>query len=328
VNQPPSAIAEATPISGDAPLTVDFVGSGSTDDTPGLTFSWDFGDGGGATIPDPSYTYTQPGNYSALLTVTDAGGLQDSDQIAVSITDPNIQRVVSFTLVNNSNPDEDLFELTDGMQIQENITQGLSMNIRANTNPAFVGSVFLSISGPINSSRNENVAPYALFGDSSGDYHGNVFPPGLYTVSATPYSGSSRSGIQGQSLTIQFSINQASSKSVPTGTDSIGNSLIGPDSNLITQENNSEMNQILVHPNPARSYSIVSYPERINIGKVQIYSINGQLIREEYTGEIDRKYGELHINVRDLEEGIYLLYLWSQDLPNPFRTKLLVHKNK
>jgi glucose/arabinose dehydrogenase len=77
-NQPPNAVATASPTSGPAPLTVQFNGSGSSDpDGDPLTYSWDLnGDGtyGDATTANPSFTYTAQGTYSATLRVTDSHG--------------------------------------------------------------------------------------------------------------------------------------------------------------------------------------------------------------------------------------------------------------
>jgi PKD repeat protein len=75
-NQPPTAVASATPTSGNAPLTVNFNGAGSSDPDPGdpLTYSWDLdGDGqyGDSTAVAPTYTYTNQGVYTASLRVTD-----------------------------------------------------------------------------------------------------------------------------------------------------------------------------------------------------------------------------------------------------------------
>ena len=77
-NNPPQAVATASPTSGAAPLTVQFSGSGSSDpDGDPITYSWDLnGDGayGDSTAISPSYTYTASGTYSATLRVTDSHG--------------------------------------------------------------------------------------------------------------------------------------------------------------------------------------------------------------------------------------------------------------
>jgi PKD repeat protein len=63
------ASAGASPVSGNAPLTVDF--TGSADPAGSYTYSWDFGDGTVSDQPNPSHAYSSPGTYSALLTVRD-----------------------------------------------------------------------------------------------------------------------------------------------------------------------------------------------------------------------------------------------------------------
>jgi PKD repeat protein len=89
VNQPPTAVATATPTSGSAPLTVNFNGSGSSDPNGDvLTYAWDL-DGDGAlddsTASQPTYTYTQQGSYTATLRVTDPGGLSDTEAVVISV---------------------------------------------------------------------------------------------------------------------------------------------------------------------------------------------------------------------------------------------------
>jgi len=54
------------------PLSVTF-GAMAAGGTGQYQFEWVFGDGGSSTQQDPSHTYTQPGIYSAVVTVTDAG---------------------------------------------------------------------------------------------------------------------------------------------------------------------------------------------------------------------------------------------------------------
>jgi PKD repeat protein len=99
-NQPPTAVARATPTSGAAPLTVSFDGTGSSDPDPGdtLSYAWDL-DGDGAyddsTSATPTYTYTSQGVYTASLRVTDNHGA--SATAAVTITVGNTPPTATIT---------------------------------------------------------------------------------------------------------------------------------------------------------------------------------------------------------------------------------------
>jgi glucose/arabinose dehydrogenase len=87
-NQPPIAVANASPTNGPAPLTVAFDGTPSSDaDGDALTYAWDL-DGDGTfddvTTPTASFTYTQPGAYTATLRVTDPSGASDTASVTIS----------------------------------------------------------------------------------------------------------------------------------------------------------------------------------------------------------------------------------------------------
>jgi cytochrome c len=93
----PTAVVAATPTSGVAPLTVSFSSAGSSDPDPGdsIGFAWDF-DGNGtvdSTDPNPSFTYTAGGVYTARLTVTDPSGKTGvaSTTIEVGNTAPTVR---------------------------------------------------------------------------------------------------------------------------------------------------------------------------------------------------------------------------------------------
>ncbi|WP_301664451.1 PKD domain-containing protein [Methanoculleus frigidifontis] len=68
---PPVAAFSATPLSGDAELTVQFTDESTGDPT---SWTWDFGDGGTSTDQNPSHTYSAPGTYTVSLTATNADG--------------------------------------------------------------------------------------------------------------------------------------------------------------------------------------------------------------------------------------------------------------
>ena len=88
-NRPPTAVASGNPLTGDAPLTVNFDGGGSSDPDPGdtLSYDWDFGDNTSASGVTASHLYTEPDVYAVTLTVDDGNGGVDTDTLTVNVTD-------------------------------------------------------------------------------------------------------------------------------------------------------------------------------------------------------------------------------------------------
>jgi glucose/arabinose dehydrogenase len=87
-NQPPTAVATATPTYGATPLTVQFDGSGSSDPNAGeaVTYSWDLnGDGvfDDSTLANPTYTYDTAGPVTAVLRVSDSYGASSTGAITL-----------------------------------------------------------------------------------------------------------------------------------------------------------------------------------------------------------------------------------------------------
>jgi glucose/arabinose dehydrogenase/PKD repeat protein len=87
-NQPPTAVATASPTAGPVPLTVSFDGTGSSDpEGKPLSYSWDLnGDGtfGDATGAAASYTYATAGVYHPSLRVTDDQGATDTTSLTIT----------------------------------------------------------------------------------------------------------------------------------------------------------------------------------------------------------------------------------------------------
>ncbi|WP_306549706.1 PKD domain-containing protein [Desulfobulbus sp.] len=80
------AVITAAPLTGTAPVTVDFNGTSSTGSIS--SFQWDFGDGATATGNTASHAYTNAGAYTTKLTITDAAGQTSIASATVTITEP------------------------------------------------------------------------------------------------------------------------------------------------------------------------------------------------------------------------------------------------
>jgi subtilisin family serine protease len=139
---------------------------------------------------------------------------KESRKLVKDILSPGA--VTKFVLVDadknafSSDDPADFIELHDGAQL---VLSDLpkNFNIRAVTEPDLVGSVLFSLNGNdqgfrLDSRRAvENFWPYAAGGDDPvGNYLKLTLTPGTHTLTATPYSGGSATGLPGLSLTVQF----------------------------------------------------------------------------------------------------------------------------
>lgn len=90
MNQEPIAVIDASITDGEAPLTVNFDGTGSSDPDGSITdYSWEFGDGNSGSGTTISHTYEAEGGFTATLTVTDDGGLSAQDSMLITVTSPS-----------------------------------------------------------------------------------------------------------------------------------------------------------------------------------------------------------------------------------------------
>jgi PKD repeat protein len=128
LNTAPVARFTANPVSGFAPLTVDFDASASTDaDGDALTYSWNFGDGSTASGKKVSHVYASQGNFKATLTVTDphnakgsafttitvSAGLKLQYRVRANEIAPNDKHIKPhFVIVNSTNRSVPYRELT------------------------------------------------------------------------------------------------------------------------------------------------------------------------------------------------------------------------
>ncbi|WP_161888012.1 T9SS type A sorting domain-containing protein [Pontibacter russatus] len=121
------------------------------------------------------------------------------------------QQVASFTLVDASTG-RDIQQLTNGATLHLASLPSKSLNIRANTNPATVGSVVFALSGTQSKSATESTATYDMMGDN-----GSWTPStGKYSIKATPFSAAKGGGTAGAALSISFTVtNETTDTSAP-----------------------------------------------------------------------------------------------------------------
>lgn len=193
-----------------------------------------------------------------------------------------ILSVTSFILI-NADTNEDILTFTDGMQIEISSLPTLNLDIRANTTDD-VESVSSSLSGEQTASRTENVAPYALFGDfPAGNYNGNDFEAGNYSITAVGYSQDNLGGEIGEPLSISFEL-------------------------FDTQLSVKQANQMSVYPNPASIEAILQFetPEILQV--IYLYDLLGRVV-DVYEGSEVESDGNYILNVESIPEGAYFINL-------------------
>lgn len=201
--------------------------------------------------------------------------------LAITATTAQAQAVTSFTLV-NAQTDTDIRTLANGETIDLSALQNGQLSIRANTDPATVGSVRFNTSFKIRDvqqlegetiearmnrerRRDENTFPYALFGATATapyDYTGGELAGGEITVTATPFTATNAGGTAGTPLTITLNVTPFSVTSftlVDADTDQdIRNLTEGEVINLFTlrAENHNNLS-IRANTTPSRLGSVV-----------------------------------------------------------------------
>ncbi|MDQ4141714.1 MAG: Ig-like domain-containing protein [Bacteroidota bacterium] len=115
------------------------------------------------------------------------------------------EKVTSFTLI-NADTEKEIQTISNGAVLKLSSLPTRNLNIRANTYPATVGSVKFVLTGVQKLDQTQTEKPYAVFGDSGGDYYPWVPTNGSYTLKCTPYSGKAGTGTAGTALTISFKV--------------------------------------------------------------------------------------------------------------------------
>jgi hypothetical protein len=179
-------------------------------------FSDNFNDAANVTlVPGASTTVVvtfapaSTGNKTATLSIAHTGG---NTPVSVSLSGTGSTasgpQVTHFSLIN---ADTDLpisgFDMLTGGPIVLDLATlpTRNLNLRAHTLPEPTGSVRFGLDGVV-TFRVESTAPYALAGDTSGNYTPWTLGVGPHTVTATPFTAANANGTAGQPLTLTMTI--------------------------------------------------------------------------------------------------------------------------
>ncbi|MGB0717366.1 MAG: PKD domain-containing protein, partial [Phycisphaerae bacterium] len=118
---------------------------------------------------------------------------------------PDGPMVVSFTLINadTNEPIETFDPFVDGALLNFPDLPTTNLSVRANTDPSPTGSVRFALDDNDNF-QTENLLPYAIAGDSNGNYNPWTPDVGIRVLTATPFTSSNGNGTAGTPLSITF----------------------------------------------------------------------------------------------------------------------------
>ena len=113
-----------------------------------------------------------------------------------------------------------------------------SYAIRVEVDPdVTVGSLNFELTGPKDSSRMDNSAPYSLYGDGEDGFVGEPLPAGIYELKVTAYSEADQGGVELETRVISFTVNsRAIGAPTVTGNLIVGQKLTAGTSEISDQD--------------------------------------------------------------------------------------------
>jgi hypothetical protein len=154
----------------------------------------------GADVTEYADEYVVSGvSYSYRVRAYNAAGASEYSNVADGMPSAAVLRVMQLMLINAAS-DQEIWPLSNGARVNFQEV-GTQLNIRADV-AGSVAKVVFGLDGKA-SYRSESTAPYALAGDSNGNYGAWKTALGAHTVTAMPYDSS---GVAGAAMTVQFMV--------------------------------------------------------------------------------------------------------------------------
>jgi uncharacterized repeat protein (TIGR02543 family) len=231
-------------------LTVATAGRGTVTKSPNQA---GYGEGSNVTLTaTPAAGYDFSGwSGDSITTANPLAIIMDDSKNFTATFSAIPQYVTSFTLI-NADTDQPIQTLAPGAVLNLATLPTTNLNVRANTQPALVGSIVFALSGTGSQSQTESVAPYALYSDTDGDYNPWVPATGSYSLQAMPYSEAGGNGNPGTGLTVGFTVvNQPLVVNYSLTATSTGNGTVSKSPNLPSYVSGSNVS---LQATPAAGY--------------------------------------------------------------------------
>ncbi|MFK7846020.1 MAG: DUF4397 domain-containing protein [Rhodothermales bacterium] len=252
-----------------------------------------------------------------------SGEAGESGSITFSVVS-NGNAVTSFVLV-DADTEADLFVLEDGMTLDLSSVPA-NLNVRAETGDK-VKSVYFSLD-PTPYTRIENVSPFALLGDISGDYFGGSFAAGENTLMAKPFSDTRMGGEEGEALSITFNVTGESAGKalvrVGSSEEAVVTDVLSLDEeNFDTQPDSYEL--FNNYPNPFNPTTTIAFtlPEQAQV-QLFVYDMLGRQVSTLVNGSLNAGKNEVVFDAVGLPTGTYLYRLVTPQ--GTFTKKMLLVK--
>ena len=297
-NRRPRAILTTNTLRGDAPLTVQFDASGSSDpDGDSLSYALTYGNGASDTGDTNSYTYTEVGVYTAILTVSDGNGGTDTEEVTITVTAPGtgggdcaFGAPMSTALPNINTTYENMFVIGDGGPQMDNFDK-FTINWSL-TNNGLYGFAFNLIDG--------NPAFYLDLKENATHTFDNAEP-------SISISGSGISGLDGAYDVTMDQGNFVMVSQISGFTIYFSESSVAPTCGTSLGVNDFNRLGITLSPNPANtSFNITG--DQLTGAVINVVSITGAILRSQTVTSTTRHT----MNISDLAAGLYLVQIQTK----------------
>lgn len=321
-NAAPVGDIQASVLTGNIPLVVNFDASGSTDPNgDALSYSWDFGDGETAIGIAPSHTFNEAGTFLVTLTVNDGNGGSSVQNVTINAIDPTLPQGlrVEYRDGGNDSPSDnqihphlrivnetsDTFSYTD-LTIRYWFSNEQSTSLNYFTDYAAIGS------------SNVNGQFVANGSSSDADYYLEV---SFTSAAGTLAAGGNSGNIQGRFADVSWgNFNENNDYSYDaTKTDYTahnkvalyykGQLVYGVEPSSSTRAGESDASYT-VYPNPVENILKIKSSEDLKDANISIINSEGKIVTSEKVGTSTKDF---FYHIGDLPSGIYIVKINTQN---------------